>query len=89
MHRINQDIGVHIMKKKLCLLLTEMIILMFLTCSCSCGQKMEQITGSIADDSLKTISPEQSDAEADNIETDGAETDDAADSITTLDLNHI
>lgn len=61
---------------------------MFLACSCSSGQKMEKITGSMADDSLEAISPEQSDAEADNIETDGAETDDAADSITTPDLNH-
>lgn len=49
---------------------------------------MEKITGSIADDSLETISPEQPDAEADNIETDGAETDDVADSIITPDLNH-
>lgn len=76
------------MKKKFCFLLTEMIILMFLACSCSSEQKMEKITEGIADDPLETISPEQPDAEADNIEMDGTETDDVTDSIIAPDLNH-
>lgn len=81
------------MKKKLCFILTEMIIAMLLACSCSSGQKTENTTGNTADNSLATVSPEQPDVETDDTDTDDIETVDIetvdeTDSIISPDLNH-
>ena len=64
------------MKKKLCFILTEIIIMMLLACSCSSEQKSENITGNTTDNSLATVSQEQPDVEADDTETYKAETHD-------------
>lgn len=91
------------MKKKLYFILTEIIIVMLLACSCSSEQKTENITGNTTDNSLATVSQEPPDVEADEIETDNIETTDtktdgiettglekvdSVDSIISPDLNH-
>ncbi len=70
------DIEVHIMKKKLYFILTEIIIVLLSACSCSSGQKTENINGNTADNSLATASKEQPDVEEDDTETNNIETHD-------------
>lgn len=78
------------MKKKPYFLLTEIIIVMLLVCSCSSEQKSENITGNTADNSLATVSQEQPDVEEDDTETDNIETHDTeTDGIETIDIDTV
>ncbi len=78
------------MKKKICFLLTLMIIVMVLTCACSAGAKVEETLESMDNASIEPALPEQSDVGADedvseqsDVGTDGAE-----EPAITPDLNH-
>ena len=88
------------MKKKLCFILIEIIMVLVLVCACSAEQKaeetLEKIPESTGDAPIELTAPEQSDIETDdNVGTDDdveiddtVEADDEADVTLAPDLNH-
>ena len=88
------------MKKKLCFILIEIIMVLVLVCACSTEQKAEEVleesVDSTGDAPIELTAPEQSDIETDdNVGTDDdveiddtVEADDEADVALAPDLNH-
>lgn len=85
-----RDINGDIMKKKICFILIEIIMVLVLVCACSAEQKAKEIPGSTSGTPIELTVPEQSDVGTDDdVETDDTvEADDVADVALAPDLNH-
>ena len=78
------------MKKNICFILTEMMIVMMLACACSDGQTAEEILESRDDVLIEAVTPEDVTSTSETVTTEQSDsgTDDAADAIIAPDLNH-